>query len=305
MTDYSNYLTRDGFPLDGKIQEVVSQAKNGSSIKVIAIEACHRCGGKGYIHGFEHIDNGVCFACGGARYARRGVRLYTKEKLDALNKVQAAKHAAQQAERDSKFAERVARADRNFPGFAIAAGCAYIFDENLDVERFETYGDDDRYADVDYASDRRWLAVFRAIHTAMSIVAKGWDYDYSERQANALRSIIADICDKVAAIAADVDFKDAQREAGVKVEAGRQEIRGKVVGFKFVRGFGYNSPDVCKVIIKDTEGRGYYGTLPSAISDAEKGDWVCLTGTVEPSDDDPLFGFFKRPAKATITARAD
>lgn len=304
MTDYTNYLTRDGFPLDGRIESIVSEAKNGSSVKVIAREACHRCGGKGYIHGFEHIDNGVCFACGGARYARRAVRLYTAEKLEALNKVRNAKWEAKFAERESKFEERVRRADNNFPGVAWAVACAYTFDENLDKEAFEKYGEDDRYADVDYHSDRRWLSVFRAIHKAQDIACKGWDWDYSEAQAKAIIAIISDICRNVAKIAESVDFEESQRAAGIEVGPGRYEIRAQVVGFKMVPGFGYNSPDVCKVIIRDTDGRKFYGTLPKAIADAEKGDWVSLVGTVEPSDDDPLFGFFKRPSKATITARA-
>ena len=302
MTDYSNFLTRDGFPLDGKIEEVVSQAKNGSSIQVIAREACHRCGGKGYLRGFEHVAEGVCFGCGGARYLRRGVRLYTQDKLDALNKAKSARDAITAAQRRTRFDEHVARADNNFPGFATAAACAYIFDETAD---FDDWGEDHRYDGIDYHDDRRWLNIFRQIHKAQDVVCKGWDWDFSQKQAEFVISLIANICAGVAKIAEQVDFEEEQRAAGIEVGPGRYEIRGKVVGFKFVPGFGYNSPDVCKVIIKDTDGRKFYGTLPSSISEAEKGDWVSLVGTVTPSDDDPLFGFFKRPSKGTITARAD
>src|SRR5690606_20471029 len=70
--------------------------------------------------------------------------------------------------------------------------------------------------------------------------------------------------------------KAAEPEAA-PVEAGRIEITGKGVPTKWV-----------------------YGTVPAAIGGVERGERVAFTATVEASDDDETFGFFKRPTKAQL-----
>ena len=37
--------------------------KNGT--KHFGDTRCRKCGGKGYLHGYEHVEGGVCFRCGG------------------------------------------------------------------------------------------------------------------------------------------------------------------------------------------------------------------------------------------------
>jgi hypothetical protein len=51
--------------------------------------------------------------------------------------------------------------------------------------------------------------------------------------------------------------------------------------------------------VKDTRGFVVWGTMPSSI-DCMRGDTVRFTGTLEPSDRDEFFGFYKRPSKAEI-----
>ena len=52
------------------------------------------------------------------------------------------------------------------------------------------------------------------------------------------------------------------------------------------------------MLVKDDSGFKVFGTVPSSISRVSKGDVVEFTATLEPSKDDPKFGFYKRPSKA-------
>lgn len=53
-----------------------------------------------------------------------------------------------------------------------------------------------------------------------------------------------------------------------------------------------------KMLVQHADGWKLWGTVPAALEEAEKGDTVSFTATVSVSDDDPKFGFFKRPSKA-------
>jgi hypothetical protein len=51
--------------------------------------ACSRCGGDGRIAAFGHIDQGICFQCGGVGWYHKTVRAYTEDeraRLDAIAK---------------------------------------------------------------------------------------------------------------------------------------------------------------------------------------------------------------------------
>ena len=56
-----------------------------------AIIDCFKCGGKGRINYYAHVDSGICFACGGAGYmTKSNCRVYTneeREKSDAAYEV--------------------------------------------------------------------------------------------------------------------------------------------------------------------------------------------------------------------------
>jgi len=98
------------------------------------------------------------------------------------------------------------------------------------------------------------------------------------------------------------------------VPSGRHVITGVVISTRAVeRSFGYNMGDVCtKILVKDDRGFKVWGTAASSICPLKdagddgvcKGDTVTFTATLTPSDDDPKFGFFKRPSKASILDRA-
>lgn len=90
--------------------------------------------------------------------------------------------------------------------------------------------------------------------------------------------------------------KDAQVEAGGVVSTGRVVIEGEVTKTD-VKYNDYGSRVVMTVALDN--GAKVWGTMPSSI-DVEKGARVRFTATVEAKDDDPTFGFFKRPAKAEV-----
>jgi hypothetical protein len=83
------------------------------------------------------------------------------------------------------------------------------------------------------------------------------------------------------------------------VTPGRQVITGEVL--KVTEREDHFSPYggiVYKMTVKDDRGFKVWGTVPSGLGVDIEGERVTFTGTVQPSDEDPKFGFFKRPAKA-------
>jgi hypothetical protein len=89
----------------------------------------------------------------------------------------------------------------------------------------------------------------------------------------------------------------AEAEIAAPVPTGRVAVKGKVLMTKTVDGYAYNTL-VYKMLVKDDSGFKVFGTVPSSISRVSKGDVVEFTATLEPSKDDPKFGFYKRPSKA-------
>lgn len=81
------------------------------------------------------------------------------------------------------------------------------------------------------------------------------------------------------------------------VVEGRITVEGQVLSTKWQESVYGGS---LKMLVKDDRGFKVWGTVPSCI-DPEKGDHVAFTATVKVSGDDPNFGFFSRPTKATLT----
>lgn len=112
--------------------------------------------------------------------------------------------------------------------------------------------------------------------------------------------------------------RQAEHAAAESISAGKQLITGKIISTKLVDGFGYNQT-VLKMVVKDDRGFKVYGTVPQAIIDEAvprphslgaqvwdyevlKGQRITFSATVQASDDDDKFGFFKRPTKAALAA---
>jgi hypothetical protein len=112
----------------------------------------------------------------------------------------------------------------------------------------------------------------------------------SDPQVNYLRSLVARIAQR-----------SADRASAADCPTGRMEITGTVVSVKEVETrFGMAT----KMLIRHADGWKVWGTVPRALDTPAKGDTVTLTATVEPSRDDPKFGFYSRPTGARVTPQA-
>jgi len=80
--------------------------------------------------------------------------------------------------------------------------------------------------------------------------------------------------------------------------AGRTTVIGEVISKRW-EGYGYNG-GAMKALIKTAAGWKVWGTLPAGIEDVERGTQIQFDAKVTPSNDDPKFGFFKRPTKAAL-----
>lgn len=111
---------------------------------------------------------------------------------------------------------------------------------------------------------------------------------------------------KKAAQAAQRAAEEAAAEP-VPVTTDRIEVEGEIISLKVQDGY-MPGTSVTKVLVKTTRGFKLWGSLPSAISNAGpvEGDYelrgkrVAFSAKVEPSKDDPKFGFFSRPTRARV-----
>jgi len=83
--------------------------------------------------------------------------------------------------------------------------------------------------------------------------------------------------------------------------SGRVEITGQVLKIELrPTDFGMT----LKMAVRDDRGFAVWLTCPIAINRAERGDRVQFTASIQPSKDDTMFGFGKRPAKARFLETA-
>ncbi len=83
---------------------------------------------------------------------------------------------------------------------------------------------------------------------------------------------------------------------------GRHTISGVLLGTKAEPGYGWNSPDIIKMLVRDDRGFKIWCTRPSAIYEINRGDRLSFDAAIQISDRDECFGFAKRPTKATFVA---
>jgi len=119
--------------------------------------------------------------------------------------------------------------------------------------------------------------------------------DVSEKQTEYLRNLLKKIVARPEIEAARQAEKDAA--APIPSTGKRITVTGEILSMKGRDTYyGY----VTKLLVQSVDGWKVYGTLPSALSDAIVGDSVTFDAHVDVSDDDPKFGFYKRPTKAQI-----
>ena len=114
----------------------------------------------------------------------------------------------------------------------------------------------------------------------------------SDKQLSFMGKLIARI-DERAEIEAQ---RAAEAAAAAPIPAeGRMDVQGTILTIKAQESY-YGT--TLKMLVQHADGWKLWGTVPAALEEAEKGDTVSFTATVSVSDDDPKFGFFKRPSKA-------
>jgi hypothetical protein len=135
--------------------------------------------------------------------------------------------------------------------------------------------------------------------TITDIVGKLARYhNISEKQENFLKGLIEKIDTREQRQA---EWKAKREEELANAEdcpTGRITIIGTIVKLG-TKSNGWGSREV--MTVKAEEGFLVWGTCPSELYDKERGDTVVFKATVTPSENDPKFGFFKRPAVA-VTA---
>lgn len=114
----------------------------------------------------------------------------------------------------------------------------------------------------------------------------------SEKQANFLRSLVAKIGSREALEAK----RAAERAAAQPAPEGRLVIEGEVVAVKR-QDNDFGSRWV--MTVKNSAGWLAWGTIPASIN-PKTGDRVRFTATLERSQKDVSFAFFKRPAAASV-----
>jgi hypothetical protein len=89
--------------------------------------------------------------------------------------------------------------------------------------------------------------------------------------------------------------RQAERDNAPDCPVGRVHIAGEILSIKTVES---NWGNVYKMLVKTDAGYKVFGSVPDVGGPVRKGDRVVFDATVEPSHDDPKFGFYKRPTKA-------
>ena len=102
------YLVADTYQSMTQVGEPFE--KNGKDY-IIVREPCPKCGGKGTISHYFHIDHGVCFTCHGNGYFQKAVRVYAEKELERMNKAKEKRREKAQAEREA----RIAKAQAEWP----------------------------------------------------------------------------------------------------------------------------------------------------------------------------------------------
>ena len=132
--------------------------------------------------------------------------------------------------------------------------------------------------------------------TVTDIVSKLVKYGHlSDNQTKFVGELLALIVERPQREAAQAAEKAAADP--VPVTEARIMVEGEILSTKVVWG-AYG--DTVKCLIKTSAGWKLWITRPDAISQATRGDRIALTCKVEPSRDDPKFGFGKRPTRARI-----
>lgn len=238
-----------------------------------------RTGGK--YSGHEH--GGTCHICGAtafyiAKFHHRPTNTYICTGEDCAQKLDMGNPVAFRTFRDKVHGAREAQAGKNKAQTILA-------DNGLTA------------AWTIYATEGEARANFKYEESTITdIVGKLVRYgSVSGRQLDFVRNLLTQI-DKRAGLKAAREAADANAKPLPKFD-GRATIEGVVLSIK--TGENAYGP-YTRMLVRADDGWKVFGSVPAQIADVQRGDRVRFAAKVEPSKDDPKFGFFSRPAKGEI-----
>ncbi len=251
---------------------------------------CGRCGGAGGSDAWR-ATGWTCFDCGGHGTDHRTYTAYRFRKDPRKRRAEDDARDAEYRAKDRAFAETVCELGDVGVALVTAAAATWEADRAVDAGY---YGED--------------LMVDRETRFRSGLAWKLHQYgSLSEKQLAAVRRGLE-------RDAAEAE-KQARALAAGAFTGGKLDIEGTVVSTKWVES-QYGSAK--KMMVELDDGRRLWGTVARGLDEVTldeegrhvettllgQGDRVAFTATVEASQDDPTFGFFKRPTKARVVSRA-
>jgi len=242
------------------------------------LHQCGRCGGRG---GAAQWPGFTCYACYGAgRTVQDIVRLRDFVKAATVIRQHerhiAARAAAAQATADAHAAAASFAAQHDIAD-AYTHGTQLIADRDAHLDAHP--GDGDMMWEDGIARHMR-----AATHTLMiltrRLIQRG---SLTTGQITYMR----DLDDKLTAVSTDAPV----------VTGDAVTVTGEITSMK-LKETAYGSRWV--MTVRDDRGFTVWGTVPSAITDADRGSRVTLTAQITASDSDASFGFYKRPRAAAV-----
>lgn len=230
-------------------------------------EACARCSGTGQWAG-PGVDYTVMVRGADGTIEKRSMACFGCHGTGGKHVSQAqldrreADRARRERKRAAEMQENLATAEQNRRAF---------FEQHPALVALEDKRDDNRFA------------------SSLCQVEAG--RSLSEKQLAAAEAMVARDAERA-----------AEAAAARPVVEGRQVITGEILSVKVVENdFG----GTIKMTVRDDRGFRVFGTMPGALAgdhSVQAGARVELTATVKASDRDKDFGFFSRPAKASVLA---
>lgn len=287
--------TRDG-------RAIGSCSKCGAGIAFEGISegtkvSCPNCGATvklAYVLGNKsgYICDSLCMgaigkycscSCGGENHGKyympiEFVPVWERDKAKAA---QAKRIAAFKVRAEKKAADESAKAEAGRAGLLAANP---ILAELLDDATWEVLYDGSRFLE-----DMR------------SALQSGW---MSERMVNATVTAINRAHKRLEREKRWQVEREAVIASGVTIESGRYAIEGEILSVKEeIDPYKYFEAYIYKILVKQDNGLKVWGSLPASLRDGSepdeyKGRRIAFTAAFEPSNDDPTFGFYKRPTKA-------
>lgn len=248
------------------------------------VHICGKCGGSGYIPHYGFNANGLCFQCNGAGKTQ-GRKNSTQ--LDSMQAAFDRREAVRESKRLAECAKRDARVEAFLAAEPVLAAVL-----KAEYDNFQNDGKVNRF----------YLSLAEQLHNVVG------GRDLTDNQISALRRSVEQAAER-----------EAHKGENPVVE-GRIEIHGTIISTKEDDGM-YGT--TYKMLVEDERGFRVFGSIPQSFWDEvaflgsyRKSAWgetdgvmtklkgmeVRFTATVEKSDKDESFGFFKRPTKASVVA---